>query len=67
LKQIVGFKVYTLGIFGGNFNQNHAREWNCKDRLSSYRTKHMLLEVGSKDPTIFFKNWHFEMKSMHAS
>jgi hypothetical protein len=25
-KQIVGFKVYTLKIFGGNFDQNHARE-----------------------------------------
>jgi hypothetical protein len=25
-KQIVGFKVYTLEIFGGNFDQNHARE-----------------------------------------
>jgi hypothetical protein len=24
-KQIVGFKVYTLEVFGGNFDQNHAR------------------------------------------
>lgn len=64
-KQIVGFKVYALEVFGGNFDQNHARGWNCKDRSSSYRTKHMLLEVGSKDPTT--KKNHTEMKSMHAS
>jgi hypothetical protein len=25
-KQIVGFKVYTFEIFGGNLDQSHARE-----------------------------------------